>query len=79
MKENNETSSVKKSKAPLYISAAIILGIVAAYFMVPQVQVFLDEAWSVLTSNDEDRIRSWVSEFGWIGPLVLILTMVLPQ
>lgn len=77
MEEPEKTTSVKKSKKPLFISAAIIISLVAAYFFIPAVNIFLDEAWSVLTSNDEERIRDWVSRFGWIGPLVLILTMVL--
>ncbi len=77
MKETIETTSVKKSKAPLYISIAIIVSIFLAYFLIPGVQDFFQTAWEVLTSNDEEKIKSWVSQFGWIGPLVLILTMVL--
>lgn len=77
MEESMETPSVKKSKAPLYISILIIAFIVLSYFFIPSVQNFLNESWNVLTSDDEDRIKSWVGNFGWIGPLVLILTMVL--
>lgn len=77
MKETLETASVKKSKAPLYISIAIVLSLVAAYFLIPQVQSFLDEAWNTLSSGDEQRIESWVSQFGWVGPMVIILAMVL--
>lgn len=77
MDEFLEDASVKKSKAPLYISLAIIIGIVLAYFFIPAVGEFFNEAWQVLTSNDEDRIKNWVDQFGWVGPIVLILTMVL--
>lgn len=77
MREDIESTSIKKSKKPLYISAAIIISVIAAYFLIPGVNNFFDEAWQVLTSNDESRIKQWVSQFGWIGPLVLILTMVL--
>ena len=76
MKDKIEKASVKKSKAPLYISLIIILSFVLAYFFIPEVQSFLNEAWNTLTSNDDKKIRTWVSEFGWIGPLVLVLTMV---
>lgn len=72
-----ETPSVKQSKAPLYISLGIIAALVVAYFFVPQVQDFLNEGWSVLSSGDEQRTRNWVSQFGWFGPLVIIITMVL--
>ena len=71
-----ETTSVKKSKAPLYISIAIIAGLVLSYFLIPGVQNFLDEAWNVLSSDDQERIEIWVIQFGWFGPVVLVLTMI---
>ena len=37
----------------------------------------MDTAWDVLTSDDEKRITQWVDGFGWFGPLVLILAMIL--
>ena len=77
MKEPKETTSVKKSKAPLYISLLIIATLLLSYFFIPSVQDFLNNSWNVLTSNDQDRIKAWVGNFGWIGPIVLILTMVL--
>ncbi|OEY71402.1 TVP38/TMEM64 family protein [Salegentibacter salarius] len=76
MAESVETTSVKKSKAPLIVSGIIIAALVAAYFFVPGVREFFTEAWAVLTSNDEERITKWVSDFGWMGPTMLILAMV---
>lgn len=76
MKKKIKSDSVKKSKVPLFVSGLIVTGIVSAYFFVPSVQSFFDEAWQVLSSNDEAKIESWVSGFGWIGPLVLVLCMV---
>lgn len=77
MEENIQVVSVKESKAPLYVFITILLALTVAYFFIPGVSSFLNEAWKVLTSNDEQKIENWVSQFGWIGPLVLILTMVL--
>lgn len=77
MEESIETTSVKKSTAPLYISIFIIAALLLSYFFIPSVQEFFNNAWNVLTSDDEDRIKEWVGNFGWIGPIVLILTMVL--
>lgn len=77
MDELLDEASVKKSKAPLYISLVFIAGIILAYFFIPAVGDFFNEAWQVLTSNDEQRIKNWVDQFGWVGPIVLILTMVL--
>ncbi len=71
-----ETASVKQSKLPLYISLAIIVSLVLSYFFIPGVQNFFMEAWNVLTSDDNARIKSWVGNFGWFGPVVLVLAMV---
>ena len=68
--------SVKKSRAPLYSSIALIAVLVISYFAIPQVNQFLNEAWAVLTSNDETRIKNWVSDFGWMGTLVIVLAMI---
>lgn len=76
-KNSLETASVKQSKLPLYISAAIIISLVLSYFFIPGVQDFLSEAWNVLTSDDEARIKDWVANFGWFGPLILVLAMIL--
>ena len=76
MADSIETTSVKKSKAPIIVSGIIIVSLVGAYFFVPGVREFLTEAWEVLTSNDEKRITNWVSEFGWLGPTILILAMI---
>ena len=75
-KNNSDTSSTTKSKLPLYISIALVFGIVTSYFLIPEVKEFLDEAWSVLTSDDEERVQKWVSGFGWLGPIILVLAMI---
>lgn len=75
-KQTFETASVKQSKFPLYISAAIIISLALAYFFVPGVQSWLTEAWNVLTSDNQTRIQTWVADFGWFGPIVLVLVMI---
>lgn len=76
MIQDIEEASVKQSKAPMYVSIVIILSLVLGYFLIPGVREFFTEAWDVLTSDDEERIRAWVADFGWFGPLILILAMV---
>ena len=73
---SSEQASVKKSKAPLYVSVSIVILVVLSYFFIPGVQEFFKEAWDVLTSDDEEKIRNWVDDFGWFGPIVLILAMI---
>lgn len=77
MPQDIETPSVKQSKAPLYISLIVVIALVLSYFFIPQVQEFLSNGWDVLTSGDKERTEEWVSQFGWFGPLVIILAMVL--
>ncbi|PVW12422.1 TVP38/TMEM64 family protein [Marixanthomonas spongiae] len=74
---NSDTEfSKNKGRLPIYISIALLSTLVICYFTVPSVEQFFNEAWNVLTSNDEKRIEEWVSGFGWLGPVVLVLAMV---
>lgn len=76
MPQDPKTASVKKSKAPLYISLGIIAAVFLGYFFIPQVQTWMDTARNVLTSGDHKRTEEWVNQFGWFGPVVIVLTMV---
>jgi len=73
---STHSTTVTKSRAPLLFSSGILLLIVGAYFLIPEVQDFLNMAWKVLTSGNNDRIKSWVDGFGWFGPLLIVLCMV---
>ncbi|MGB7393933.1 MAG: TVP38/TMEM64 family protein [Pricia sp.] len=75
-KTSDESNSDPKSRLPLYLSIVLVGGVVASYFLVPEVKDFFNEAWNVLTSDDEKRIQDWVSGFGWFGPILLILAMI---
>ena len=75
MRDENQKLDTK-SRKPLYISLFIIITLVAGYLLVPGMRNWLHEAWSVLTSNDEKQIQSWVGNFGWFGPLLLVVAMV---
>ena len=76
MTDKSSGASVRQSKIPLFISLGVISVLIILYFLVPSYEQFMNEAWQVLTSNDEKRIENWVSDFGWFGPVVLILAMV---
>lgn len=71
-----EEKKVNQSKLPLYISLGLVTLIVLAYFLIPSAQNFLDEAWGVLTSGDNNRIQQWFKDFGWMAPVLLIIAMV---
>ena len=59
----------------LWISILILVGLVASYFIFPEYKAGLDEAFDVITSEDQDRIKTWVQRFSILGPIVLILAM----
>lgn len=76
MAKKSKITSVKESKTPIYISFGFLIVVVAVYFFSPGFRGFLQEAWNVLSSGDEQRIENWVSQFGLLGPLVLVVTKV---
>ena len=77
MAEDIDAPSVKQSKAPLYISIGLVAAVVLSYFFIPAVNDFLNTGWDVLTSGDEKKIETWVSQFGIFGPLLIIVAMIL--
>lgn len=78
MAEKQEQSpTVEQSKKPLYISIGIVILCVGAYFLIPSVKESVNEAWSVLTSDDDQRVKSWVDQFGFMGPIIIMVIMIL--
>lgn len=75
MDEFAEISDIRKSKKPLYISIAIFISLLVGYFFIPGMGEWLDQAWSVLTSGDEQKVSEWVDGFGYFGPILIILVM----
>lgn len=61
-----------------WIVALVVLGSLAlAYFVVPGFRSFVDEAYGVMSTGDEEQIRPWVEQFGAWGFLVVIGLMLL--
>ncbi len=67
----------KKSRLPLYFSIVFVTILVSLYFIMPSVKQFFNEAWNILTSDDKTQIKQWVEGFGWLGPVVIILAMII--
>lgn len=72
----NKAEQTGKSPIPLYVSVGILLLLIACYLWVPPFTDFMDRAWMMLTSDDEQKVKTWVQGFGWKGPLILILAMI---
>jgi uncharacterized membrane protein YdjX (TVP38/TMEM64 family) len=72
MSNNQETT---QSSAILITSAILIIGLVGAYFVIPGYEIFIDEAWRILTSGDDEQISQWITQFGFWGPLFIAFLM----
>lgn len=75
------TSKIHKKKKKngqnfLFWASLILLAcLVASYFIFHDFKHGVDEAYAVITSEDKERINTWVKQFGALGPIVLILAM----
>lgn len=74
---NTGVKRQRTSKLPLIISLGVLGALIASYFIFPGYQAGIDEAFEVLTSEDEERISEWVSRFGAWGPIAILVAMVL--
>lgn len=74
---NTKVGHQKTSKLPLILSLVLLAALIASYFIFPGYQAGIDEAFEVLTSEDEERISAWVAQFGAWGPIAIIVAMVL--
>ncbi len=74
-----ERKSGKKiqSKAPLLVGIGLLAILIGSYFIFPDFKDGVNEAFEIITSQDEDRIKRWVKQFGLLGPIVLIFTMTI--
>lgn len=74
---NTGVNRQRTRKLPLIISLGLVAALIASYFIFPGFQAGIDEAFEVLTSEDEERISEWVSQFGGWGPIAILVGMVL--
>ena len=58
------------------VSAIIVVALVAAYFLVPNFHAEVREAYTVVASGERQRITGYVRQYGFWGPLVVVLIMV---
>ena len=54
----------KTSKLPFIISVSILAVLGLCYWLIPSFQQSVKEAYTLITSEDQQRIREWVKQFG---------------
>ncbi|MDO6517529.1 TVP38/TMEM64 family protein [Zobellia uliginosa] len=74
MKQGNTKRN--KSKWPTYLSISTVMFLVIGYFSLPSFEMFLNNAWHVLTSGDREAVKNWVAQFGAWGPIILVVSMI---
>ena len=73
---SEKSEKEKSSKLPLYITLVVVGSVFALYFFWPPFGENVSEAWSIIRTGDQDKIAAWVKQFGYWGPVVIILFMV---
>lgn len=68
--------NVQKSNTQMYVTGATIVLLGILYFLFPDMRILFDEGWNALLSGDKRQMTIWVNSLGWLGPLMLIFTMV---
>jgi uncharacterized membrane protein YdjX (TVP38/TMEM64 family) len=75
-KRGRARSADIKRRLPLIAGILLLCFLVILYFFYPPFHNGLHRAFDALTSEDDDRIRNWVLQFGFLGPVIIILVMV---
>lgn len=75
-KKSSKKPRSKGDKIVLLISVGIVVSLVGCYFLIPAFKEGVNNAFVILTSDDQDKIRDWVKQFKAWGPIVIILSMV---
>lgn len=75
-KKHSKKPRTKGDKVVLIVSVAVVLLLVGCYFLIPSFHDGINNAFVVLTSDDQDRIQDWVKQFKAWGPIIIILSMV---
>ena len=71
------SASLLKKYSSFILGILILSGLVAAYFVFDPFQNFVDETWDILMSEDHNRIQKYFQDFGFWGPLAIIVFITL--
>ncbi len=66
----------RNGRLPMYLTAVLIIAMIATGILIPAARAFFGNAWDVLSSGNQDPIYEWVGTFGAYGPLIIIASMI---
>lgn len=67
----------RKIDIGLWITGAVVLSLIAAYFLIPGAKDWAHQAWGVISSGDQERIQEWVQRYDPWGPALTVALFVL--
>lgn len=70
-------SKLLSRNLPLVIGLGILLVLLGCYFLLPEFNAWVKEGYDILTSDDEERVKKYVSRYGLWGPLAIIVAMAI--
>lgn len=76
IKQHDTVPDKKLSNLPIYISLSVLAVLVGCYFLIPGFQQGVNKAYHVITSENPEKVREWVKQFGLLGPVMLVVLMV---
>ncbi len=62
---------------PVVVSVSLLALLGGCYCFIPGVEEWAREAYDVLTSDDEERVKEYVAQYGMWGPLTIIVAMAI--
>ena len=73
----SEPSPRSKSNWTWIVPVAVLAALVGLYFLWPDFQQFVNKAYAVLSSEDRQRIETWVAQYGAWGFVVIYALMLM--
>lgn len=67
---------MKLNKILTLVSILLLISLIVSYFTIDSFHDFVTNAYQILTSGDKQKISEWVNQFGFWGPLLIIVCMI---
>ena len=75
--QRQDQGESSESRWTWIIPVGLIALLVGLYFVIPPYRDFVDKAYTLLTSGDQQGFETWVRGFGAWGPAVILALMIM--